>query len=174
MFLTPRKTQIRRNQRKSYTHPTQIRCKSHTPITEKEVPMWAPRCLLRSNLERFCDRPPFPPCWHLCVHIFNSKKVLLPTRTCLTQAGTSLSNTFSKLRGGGRVGGGEDRDGGRAVGQARQRGLETLQGGPAGRGVGWPEGGFNTLGALGGWSILCQFASSTTSSASVNVIFCLT
>ena len=31
----------------------------------------------------------------------SSKKVLLPTRTCLTQAGTSLSNTFSKLRGAG-------------------------------------------------------------------------
>ena len=106
-----------------------------------------------------------PPFWHPYVHIFSSKKVLLPTRTCLTQAGTSLSNTFSKVRGGGRVGGGEDRDGGRAVGQARQRGLETLQGCPAGRGVGWPEGGFNTLGALGGWSILCQFASSITSSA---------
>lgn len=52
-----------------------------------------------------------PPFWHPYVHIFSSKKVLLPTRTCLTQAGTSLSNTFSKLRGGGRVGGGEDRDG---------------------------------------------------------------
>ena len=126
MFVTPLKTQIRRNQRKSYTHPTQIRCKSHTPSLEKEVLMWAPTCLLRSNLERFCDRPPHSPCWHLCVHIISSKKVLLPTRTCLTQAGTSLSNTFSKLREGGRVGGGEDRDGGRAVGQARQRGLETL------------------------------------------------
>ena len=98
MFVTPLKTQIRRNQRKSYTHPTQIRCKSHTPSLEKEVLMWAPTCLLRSNLERFCDRPPHSPCWHLCVHIISSKKVLLPTRTSLTQAGTSLSNTFSKFR----------------------------------------------------------------------------
>ena len=40
-----------------------------------------------------------PPFWHPYVHIFSSKKVLLPTCTCLTQAGTSLSNTFSKLRG---------------------------------------------------------------------------
>ena len=124
------------------------------PHTEhrKRGPNVGPRCLLRSPPSHFGT--PY-------VHIFSSKKVLLPTCTCLTQAGTSLSNTFSKLREGERVGGGEDRDGGRAVGQARQRGLETLQGCPAGRGVGWPEGGFNTLGALGGWSILCQFASST-------------
>ena len=128
----------------SYANPMQI------PHTEhrKRGPNVGPRCLLRSHLGSSSSAYISLCCsWHPYVHIFSSKKVLLPTRTCLTQAGTSLSNTFSKLRGGGRVGGGEDRDGGRAVGQARQRGLETLQGCPAGRGVGWPEGGFNTLGA---------------------------